>query len=234
MKFLKQLILPKYLFTFVNIKNSLLSGFRQEYYSQSGEDILIAKILPEKNGFYVDVGAFHPKHYSNTHLLYKKGWSGINIDPNPATIKLFKKNRKKDINLQLGISDCEKELTYYKFSHASCNTFSKEQAEKLKEKNWIDFLDTEIVKCDSLRNVFKKYLPSGQTIDLLNIDAEGFDESVLHSNDWECYKPRVVVVESSDFDIDHPEKNEIYKFLKSKSYTPYAFTGLSLIFILKK
>jgi FkbM family methyltransferase len=231
MKFLKQLIPPKYLFTFVNIKNSLLSGFRKEYYSQSGEDIFVNKLLPEKNGFYVDVGAFHPKHYLNTYLLYKKGWKGINIDPNPATIKLFKKNRKNDTNLQLGIFDGEKDLTYYKFSHASCNTFSKEQAEKMKVKKWIDFLGTEIVRCTSLREIFKKYLPNNQTIDLLNVDAEGFDEVVLRSNDWERYKPRVIIVESPDFNIANPDEDAVYNFLKSKSYVPYAFTGLSLIFV---
>jgi len=234
MKLLKRLIPSKYLFTLVNIKKSLISGFRQEHYSQSGEDILIGKILTEKNGFYVDVGAFHPKHYSNTHLLYKKGWKGINIDPNPATINLFKKSRKNDVNLQMGISDGEKKSTYYKFSHASCNTFSREQAEKMKKKKWIDFLGTELVHCSSLREVFKKYVPDNQTIDLLNVDVEGLDENVLRSNDWERYKPRVIVVESPNFDIDHPETDAVYKFLKSKSYTPYAFTGLSLVFVLKK
>ena len=39
-------------------------------------------ILSEQHvdGFYVDVGCFHPKKHSNTYLLYKRGWSGINID----------------------------------------------------------------------------------------------------------------------------------------------------------
>ncbi len=230
MKFLKQLIPSKYLFTLVNFKNSFISSFKQEYYSQSGEDILVGKLLNKSNGFYVDVGAFHPKHYSNTYLLYKKGWSGINIDPNLASIKLFKKSRKNDINLRLGVSNNSEKLHYYKFSHASCNTFSKEQAEKLKNKKWIDFLEEEEVECTPLKKILKKYLKSGQVIDLLNIDVEGFDENVLKSNDWELYKPNVIIIESPDFNVEKLEENNIYKFLKSRSYKLYAFTGLSLVF----
>lgn len=231
MKNLQQLIPPEYLFTIVNIKNSFLSGFKQEHYSQTGEDIIIDRILSKtKNWFYVDVGAFHPKHYSNTYLLYKKGWNGINIDPNPASIKLFKKERKNDINLQLGISENEVELKYYKFSHASCNTFSSKQALKQQENSWIKLIGTEEVKCLPLRDVLKKYLPSKQKIGLLNIDVEGFDLEVLRSSDWEHYRPHVIVVEASDFNPSNPEENEIFKFLKKRSYSLQAFTGLSLIF----
>jgi len=31
----------------------------------------------QSTGFYVDVGAHHPKRFSNTYFFYKKGWSGI-------------------------------------------------------------------------------------------------------------------------------------------------------------
>ena len=47
----------------------------KNYYSQFGEDrIIINEILNPnyRNGFYIDVGCFHPKKYSNTYLLHKK------------------------------------------------------------------------------------------------------------------------------------------------------------------
>jgi hypothetical protein len=40
-------------------------------------------------GFYVDVGAHHPRRYSNTNYFYKRGWKGINIEPNPDALRIF-------------------------------------------------------------------------------------------------------------------------------------------------
>ena len=53
-------------------------------------------------GFYVDVGAHHPRRYSNTYLFYKRGWRGINIDAAPGSMKSFSKTRPRDINLEIG------------------------------------------------------------------------------------------------------------------------------------
>src|SRR3989344_293995 len=71
----------------------------QNSYSQQGEDLIIDKLLVgKKKGFYVDVGAHDPVRFSNTKRFYDKGWSGINIDPNPWLIKKFQKQRDRDIN----------------------------------------------------------------------------------------------------------------------------------------
>lgn len=56
----------------------------------------------KKIGFYVDVGAHHPMRFSNTYFFYRMGWSGINIDAMPGSMKEFKKYRRRDINLELG------------------------------------------------------------------------------------------------------------------------------------
>ena len=59
-------------------------------YSQWGEDEFIAEFFKDnQNGIYLDIGCFNPFMYSNTCLLHKKGWSGINIDINPTSIDLF-------------------------------------------------------------------------------------------------------------------------------------------------
>ena len=38
-------------------------------YAQHGEDIIAESLLPEPQGFYVEVGAFHPVSISNTYLF---------------------------------------------------------------------------------------------------------------------------------------------------------------------
>lgn len=73
----------------------------------------------------MDVGAHHPKRFSNTHYFYKKGWRGINIDAMPGGMRLFRKIRPKDINLEIAISDKKRVLTYYVFNDHALNGFSK-------------------------------------------------------------------------------------------------------------
>ena len=59
------------------------------YFSEQGEDILLEQYTKKKAGFYVDIGAYNPDRACVTKKFYLKGWSGINIDPNPVSIKIF-------------------------------------------------------------------------------------------------------------------------------------------------
>ena len=59
----------------------------REQYSQWGEDLEINNFFKDKKeGVYLDIGCFHPYMYSNTCLLHKKGWHGINVDINQTSI----------------------------------------------------------------------------------------------------------------------------------------------------
>ena len=81
-------------------------------YSQCGEDVFINNFFKKKKykGSYLDIGAFNPVKYSNTFLLYKKGWSGTNIDLNQTSIDLFNIFRSRDKNICAAISDKENKV----------------------------------------------------------------------------------------------------------------------------
>ena len=59
-------------------------------YSQFGEDAVLQHLLKKSTGTFVDIGAYHPVLYSNTYAFYRRGWSGIVIDPNPRFKKLYR------------------------------------------------------------------------------------------------------------------------------------------------
>jgi len=227
---LSSLIPEKYLFRLIDLKNIFGRGFAKTHYSQSGEDILVGKLFTKKDGFYVDVGAYHPEHYSNTYLLWKQGWRGMNIDPNPESISFFKRRRSQDINLELGVSSENKELAYYIFNHKSCNTFSREQKEKMEKRSYIRLLETRTVPCLPLRNILARHLPAGVQIDFMNIDVEGLDIEVLASNDWDRFSPTVIAIEDVNFSVEKPLESRVYAFLTKKGYRLFAFTGMTLIF----
>ena len=57
---------------------------------------IAAKFLPEKDGFYIDIGAGSPIEASNSYLFYKRGWRGICVDPIAINEKLHKVFRPRD------------------------------------------------------------------------------------------------------------------------------------------
>jgi hypothetical protein len=75
-------------------------------YSSDGVDLIFSSYFKNKSeGFYIDVGCYHPTRANNTYLLYKKGWRGLNIDISKFSIDLFNFWRKHDLNIFRAISN---------------------------------------------------------------------------------------------------------------------------------
>lgn len=191
------------------------NSFGKLTFSQEGEDVLLNRIFYNiEDGFFVDVGANHPYRFSNTYRLYTRGWSGINIEPNPELIKIFQNERKRDINIQIGISMKSDELEYFYYQNSTLNTFDK----KLVTERSIKPYKSEIIHVDSLANILNQYLPQEKEIDFLNIDAEGFDLVVLQSNDWDKYRVKYICIETKEIMVIDLLNSDLNRFLNSKGY----------------
>jgi len=198
-------------------------------FAQYGEDVVIDRLLDHKRlGFYVDVGAFDPSQRSNTKRFYLKGWSGINIEPNPDKIAKFNSLRPRDINLSIGIADKEGMMAAYRFKDSTSYTLSKDfVAEKTRQGFG---LEQELnVKVNTLEEVFDEHL-GGRCIDFVSIDAEGYDLAVLRSNNWEKYRPRLVCIESFNIqDRGYGKKQEA--FLIKRGYRKVYDNGLNSFYV---
>lgn len=231
-KYLKKLVPPRYRYAIVAAVKNRLGGYGRVSYSQNGEDIILAALFGKKmRGFYVDVGAHHPERYSNTRLLYKRGWLGVNIDPDPDAIRLFKKRRPRDTNLCVGISRERGEKRFFVFADPAVNTFSPEMAAEWQAGGDIALNKTVFIKTMPLREVLAEAIPTGTHIDFLNVDAEGLDREVLESSDWERFRPHAIAIEAHGFRADAPEGSAVYRFLRGKGYTLHAVMKFSLIFV---
>ena len=234
MKSIKQ-ILPSNIYQYIlSIYDKYSNPFYQKSYAQEGEDIVLQRFLAEvKKGFYVDVGAHHPKRFSNTYTYYKKGWRGINIEPRPGSKTLFDKIRPRDINLELPVNSVEEELTYYIFNEPALNGFSKEDSQMRDGVGEYKIIDKIKIKTRTLKNILDQYLSEGQHIDFLSVDVEGLDMEVLRSNDWSKYKPDIILVEDKNFDFTEPMKSMVFSFLIIQGYTVVAKTFNTLVFKIK-
>ena len=219
----------------INIKNHYFDGYSLKSYSQEGEDMILKRLFEkQEKGFYVDVGAHHPKRFSNTYYFYKKGWNGINIDAMPNSMKLFNKIRPRDINIEKPISDEKQILTYYAFNEPALNGFSKELSDsRVKEENNYHIIFEKDIETSTLEEVLDTNLPRHQEIDFLSIDVEGLDFMVLKSNDFEKYKPKVILIEILGSSLSDIDNNEISILLKKFNYLIYAKAVNTVIFIEK-
>jgi FkbM family methyltransferase len=201
------------------------------HWSQCAEDIVIESILgTQSKGYYVDVGAHHPTSLSNTMALYKRGWSGINIDPNPDMFHSFVTHRKRDINLNVGISTQSGFLKYYMFECSLLNTLDQNKADVW--SNHSKLLDVCEVQCTTLDAVLREHVNSDIKIDLLSVDVEGHEMAVLTSNDWSKYRPRLVVVEQLHrLPLASILNSELYSFMKLQMYDCIGIVGHSHFYL---
>jgi len=179
-----------------------------------GEDIAVLDYFKNKReGFYVDVGCYHPIHRNNTYLLHKKNWHGINIDTSQFSIDLFNYMRPKDLNYNCAISNKSEIIKlFYQKELSQLSTTELSQARtvfqgNIKEKEIQAFSLDKILNADKYKNT---------KIDFLDIDVEGADFKVLEGLSFDKFKPKLICIEIYDKEV---ENSEIYKFLNKKNYS---------------
>jgi FkbM family methyltransferase len=199
-------------------------------YSQLGEDRILRHIFPRKyKGFYLDLGAFHPTKYSNTALLYERGWHGINVDANKNSIELFKHGRPQDINLNIAISDMCGEVEFYP-SHEKISPYGTIIPDMAQHKKTSAITKVK-VNALTINDVVKNYVPDKQIVDLLNVDLEGMDETIIASIDFSLFRPKVICVEIHNFSIEHVNSNLTFTKLRENGYRLMSFCVVSAIFV---
>ena len=215
-----------------NIKNKLFYYFYKHlkiyrnkkpsiHYGEFGEDIFINRIFKDiKIGRYVDVGCYHPFKGSLTAQLYKKGWNGINIDLSKSSIDLFNIVRKKDINLNLAISDFDGETNYYENSPINQqNSLIKDNDNQKKIK----------IQCKRLSSILLEN--HYNNFEYLNIDVEGSEQNVINGIDLSKYRPILITIENNNLHLKDYIESEIYNILIKNNYTFINKTGVTNFFL---
>ena len=220
MSFKSKIINNKFLYYFYKKFKIFKSEKFNEHLGEFGEDIFISRFFKNKlTGNYVDIGCYHPIKSSLTYNLFKKGWSGINIDLSKVSIDLFKLSRPKDINIQAAITDFDGETFYYE--NGAIN-----QQNSLKENSELKKIPIKAIKLSTIlkQNNLTK-------IDFLNIDVEGFDFKVLSTLDLSEIKPTMICIEENNYNTQKILETNTHKYLQNNGYFLASKIGVSLIYI---
>jgi len=209
-------VLIKHVFQFLNL--------RRRSFSQYGEDLVISKLLPEKLGTYIDIGAGRPIEGSNTYALYKRGYSGVLVEPISINQNLAKIFRVRDKRIAALCGATSAELDFYEMYPYEYSTTSREVMSELVILGKAQLRTTRKLQMISARTLAINMSPLDPT--LVCVDAEGCDFEILSSLDWAVTLPRVVCVESW---IEG--SNDMSQLLLSKGYRNYCRAGLSEIYL---
>lgn len=181
-------------------------------YSQYGEDLIVDALLGcPSDGCYIDIGANDPEFLSNTRRFYIRGWHGINIEPEPNLFQKLSEGRPSDVNLNVGIGAESGTLKFYRLEPSTLSSFDPAVARYNRRSLGAKALGEVILPVVTLTSVLDKHLKDRE-IDFMSVDVEGSELEVLQGNDWQRYRPRLILIE-----IYHRGK-EIQSYLNSHGY----------------
>ena len=191
-------------------------------YAQNCEDVLLRRAFPEvRAGFYIDVGANDPFVDSVTKHFSLEGWRGINVEPQVELYRKICQDRPNDVNLNVGVSDRASTIEFMQcLSNPGLSTFSPELGEQ-RARTGLEYVK-RTVPVTTLAEICEAHVKG--PIDFLTIDAEGFEREVILGNDWNRWRPRIVVVEAC-----RPERWE--PLLHAANYLSATFDGINLFYV---
>lgn len=154
-------------------------------YSQNNEEQVILDYFGNKVGNLLDIGANDGITLSNSRKLIELGWGAELIEPAEIPYnklkELYKENKKVKLH-NIAISDFNGEMTFYN----SGEHLGKGDSDLLStlsisdKQKWESKTEYKETKVKSLRWIDFNYW---QLYDFINIDAEGYDLSILKQID---------------------------------------------------
>jgi FkbM family methyltransferase len=184
------------------VKPDLLTKRQEEYF----EKYLIWEFFDFScEGFFVDVGAFHSKEFSQTWLLEKVGWKGILIEPLPENADELRKNRPLSVVYQTAISCREKAGVATFYVNSGYSTLVPNITDNRRK-----YINQITVSVTTLNEVLDK--EGNPKIDFLSIDVEGGDLDCLRGLNLEQNHPRLILTEDGVLSLD------LHNYLLSEGY----------------
>jgi len=170
-------------------------------------------------------------------FIIRDCWKGILIEPLPIAFNLLINNYSYIHNPDLifvnaAVSSIDQEnLTFYSFKEKYLTKLSfEEKMDMLRKASFIrkhveafigdkdpdDVIQEIEVPCLKFNSLLKQYWGNKKVLDLLVIDAEGYEPDIIKSIDYTDIRPSVIFFESHHLGV---EKERLFHFLEKKGYS---------------
>lgn len=192
---------------------------RYSHPSLHGLDRALAELLPAGPGFFVEAGAYDGFIQSNTYWLERfRGWRGVLIEPVPHLFDRARRQRPNAtvVNCALVPADYPETTVTLRYGGLMSTVRGARGAGADEESHvsagdmfGLDDVGHEVrVPARTLTSVLEEVRAPAE-FELLSLDVEGFEASVLHGLDLDRFAPRVLLLEMHDVDAQRPAMEEI-------------------------
>lgn len=159
------------------------------------ENAFLALFFASRPGTFIEIGAHTGLHYSNTRPLWERGWSGVLIEPDPASFAALRSLYDGDprirlLNLAVSTSDGTARFAQH--------TDPTRTGWHSLSPSWIATWEPGAAR---FINVPTRSLPSllasgdlPRQCDLLSVDTEGLDADIIESMP-DDFRPRCIICE---------------------------------------
>ncbi|GGT62748.1 FkbM family methyltransferase [Actinomadura citrea] len=201
-------------------------------YGGNAEDVVLMRAFGDRpGGFFVDVGAGNPVQGSLTkNLVDRLGWRGVNIEPLPERFESLRAARPGDVTLDVAIGEQPGLASFFrivpgpgKTGGGGLSTLEPDVLALHLADGWrCEELRVEVTR---LETVLSDYAQPG--FDLLKVDVEGSEASVLNSADLAAWRPQAIVIEATVPLTSRPSHNEWEPGVLAAGYEFALFDGLN-------
>lgn len=206
-------------------------------------------ILNNKKIKFIQVGANDGLRWDHIRrFVVRDKWSGVFVEPVFPVFTILKKNYEYLKRSNLYFENClissksgfvdfytysdsflhslpiEKKMFYYRKSSMDRSALKQNLSGFLDDNNQIDCHKTPSKKLEA---IWEKYFKNG-VVDLVFIDAEGHDDEVIYSIDFDKRLPRSIVYESHNLGS---RQETLKDFLASHNYTLLPLGGDTVAYL---
>ena len=190
--------------------------------------------------FFLQIGAADGKHFDPIHPYIKRfGWKGILVEPLADLFEMLKSNYRERPDLifeKVAITEQNETRTISRVPLQNAGSqgvpewafaastlvpektrFASENSPPPLHAALNSAVTEEEIDCLSLASLLAKH--NVERIDVLQIDAEGYDANILRQVDFSSIKPSVINMEWQWLTVD--EKVEVTELLKGQGYFLY-------------
>lgn len=164
-------------------------------YAQRLEDYHLDLVFADQPaGIYVDIGAGHPIADNVSYWFYLKGWRGLVVEPQQRLAALYAHVRPRDTAFcgLVGRQDGEADFHVVDRMHGLSTTLQSHAAAAAGLGASFTTIKAPV------RTLAALCAEHGIAhADFLKIDVEGAEADVIAGNDWDRFRPRLLVIEAA-------------------------------------
>lgn len=176
----------------------------KESYGLDGLDLLLQQELPETPGFFIEIGANDGVTQSNSVILEAQGWKGMLIEALPSQYAKCCKTRPEMIVEHAACVSADMSESHLQITDVGLMSVAANSAMDVETRqDWLDRGEGFIARPRQLLEIsvstLSKLLDKHHiaALDLLILDVEGAEISVLNGLDFNRHAPRFILAEDA-------------------------------------